>query len=91
MRGTLYAYESLGSRVLYDVDVGDRIVRVLGSSGDAARFPREMNAPVAFGVDSDALYLFDARTGKTLAPARFSSGETRRRPPQPEELRRVTA
>jgi ABC-type sugar transport system ATPase subunit len=91
VRGTLYAYESLGSRVLYDIDVGDRIVRVLGSSGEASLFPREMNAPVAFGVDPDALYLFDAQTGKTLAHARFSSGEVRRRTAQPEELRRVTA
>jgi hypothetical protein len=73
IRGRLYAFESLGSRVLFDVDVGGWIVRVMTSSGEALRYPREMNAPAAFCVDPDALYLFDPETGRTLAQARFST------------------
>lgn len=75
--GTLYAFESLGSRALFDIDIGDQIVRVMTTSDEAGRYPRNMGAAVAFTVDSDALYLFDPVSGHTVAQARFS--ELRRR------------
>jgi ABC-type sugar transport system ATPase subunit len=74
IRGKLYAVESLGSRALFAIEVGEgAIVRVMSSTGEALLYPREMNAAVAFCVDPNALYLFDPVTGKTVAQARFSA------------------
>jgi len=72
VRGRLYAVEILGSRALFDVATGTEIVRVMTSTADLARFPHEINAPVAFCVDPDAVYLFEPETGRTCAQARFS-------------------
>jgi ABC-type sugar transport system ATPase subunit len=77
VRGRLYAFESLGSRALFDIDIGGQIVRVMASSGDVFRYPRQMNAAVAFCVDPQALYLFDPSTNKTLAQAKFSARSAR--------------
>ena len=72
VRGKLYAFESLGSRVLFDIDIGGTIVRVMTSTGEAGRSPRDIDAPVAFRVDPNAIYLFDPATSKTMAQASFT-------------------
>ena len=46
------------------------------STGEAARCPRDINAPVAFRVDPNAVYLFDAATSSTLAQASFALSQT---------------
>jgi ABC-type sugar transport system ATPase subunit len=77
VRGKLYAFESLGSRALFDIEISGTIVRVMTSTGEAARCPRDINAPVAFRVDPNAVYLFDAATSSTIAQAGFAVSQAR--------------
>jgi ABC-type sugar transport system ATPase subunit len=72
VRGEVFAVETLGSRVIFDVEVEGGIVRVLAPVDVGRRYPQENGAPIAFRVDPDFLYLFDARTGKTVRQARFA-------------------
>jgi ABC-type sugar transport system ATPase subunit len=70
--GTVFAVETLGSRVIFDVDVDGTVVRVMTSVDTARGFPRAPGAPIAFRVDPDFVYLFDAGTGRTVRQARFT-------------------
>jgi ABC-type sugar transport system ATPase subunit len=70
--GTVFAVETLGSRVIFDVQAADCLVRVMTSVDTARLFPQHIGAPVAFRVDPDFIYLFDAETGRTLRQARFT-------------------
>lgn len=70
--GKIFAVETLGSRVVFDVEVEGRIVRVLTSVDAARRFPRAIGSPIAFRVDPNYVYLFDETSGRTVRQARFA-------------------
>lgn len=72
VRGHVFAVETLGSRIIFDVDVEGTVVRVLAPVDTGRRFPHNIGAPIAFRVDADFLYLFDARSGRTVRRARFA-------------------
>jgi ABC-type sugar transport system ATPase subunit len=76
VNGTVFAVETLGSRVVFDVDLQGAIVRVMTSVDAARAFPRSIGAPIAFRVDVDFVYLFDAASGRTMRQARFSERRT---------------
>lgn len=76
VNGTVFAVETLGSRVVFDVDLQGDIVRVMTSVDAARAFPRSIGAPIAFRVDVDFVYLFDAASGRTVRQARFSERQT---------------
>ena len=70
--GVIFALETLGSRVVFDIDVDDAVVRVMTSVDTARRFSSAIGAPIAFRVDPDFVYLFDPATGRALRQARFT-------------------
>lgn len=70
--GVIFALETLGSRVVFDIDVDDAVVRVMTSVDTARRFPSAIGVPIAFRVDPDFVYLFDPKTGRALRQARFT-------------------
>lgn len=80
VRGKIFAVETLGSRVVFDVEVADGenagVVRVLTSVDRARAFPQEINAPIAMRIDPDFVYLFDAGSGRTVRQARFTTMRT---------------
>lgn len=70
--GTVFAVETLGSRVVYDIDLEGIVVRVMTSVDAARGYTREIGAAISFKVDPDFIYLFDASSGETVRQARFS-------------------
>jgi hypothetical protein len=58
--------------VIFDIDVGKTVVRVMTSVDTARGFPRQLGSPITFRVDPDFVYLFDAETGRTVRQARFT-------------------
>ncbi len=70
--GAVFAVETLGSRVVYDIDLGGLVVRVMTSVDAARGYPREIGAAIRFRVDPAFVYLFDASSGKTVRQARFA-------------------
>ena len=70
--GTVFAVETLGSRVIFDVELDGTIVRVMTSVDTARGYPRSTGAPISFRVNPDFVYLFDAGSGRTVRQARFT-------------------
>lgn len=70
--GRVFAVETLGSRIIFDIETEGTIVRVLASVDVGRRYSHEINAAIAFRVDPSFIYLFDANTGRTVRQARFS-------------------
>ncbi|SDN04100.1 ABC transporter ATP-binding protein [Ensifer sp. YR511] len=70
--GKVFAVETLGSRVIFDIEVADEIIRVMTSVDAAHAHPRTTGAPIAFRIDPDFVYLFDTATGRTVRQARFT-------------------
>ena len=73
--GTVFAVETLGSRIIFDVEAEGTVVRVLTSTDIGRKYPEEIGAPIAFRIRPDRLYLFDAETGRTVRQARFADPE----------------
>jgi ABC-type sugar transport system ATPase subunit len=72
VEGVIFAVETLGSRVIFDIDAGGTIVRVMTTVDAARRYPEAIGAPIAFRVQRDFIYLFDPVSGRTLRQAQFS-------------------
>ncbi len=72
VEGTVFAVETLGSRVIFDIDAGGTVIRVMTSVDTARGHPTEIGAPIAFRADPDFIYLFHPASGRTLRQARFS-------------------
>lgn len=72
VRGQIFAAETLGSRIIFDIEVEAAVVRVLTGVDAGRRFPHTIGSPIAFRVDPDFIYLFEAAGGRTVRQARFS-------------------
>lgn len=72
VEGTVFAVETLGSRVIFDIEVGQKIVRVMTTVDAARQYPEEIGAAIAFRVNPDFIYLFDPVSGRTLRQAQFT-------------------
>lgn len=72
VRGHIFAAETLGSRIIFDIEVEAAVVRVLTGVDAGRRFPHTIGSPIAFRVDPDFIYLFEAAGGRTVRQARFS-------------------
>jgi ABC-type sugar transport system ATPase subunit len=72
VEGVIFAVETLGSRVIFDIDAGGTIVRVMTTVDAARRYPEAIGAPIAFRVHRDFIYLFDPVSGRTLRQAQFT-------------------
>lgn len=70
--GVVFAVETLGSRVVYDIEVAGQMVRVMTSVDAARGYPREIGAAISFRVDPAFVYLFDATSGETVRQACFT-------------------
>lgn len=72
VRGKVFAVETLGSRIIFDIEVEGAVVRVLASVDVGRSFPHAIGSPITFRVDPDFIYLFEATSGQTVRQARFS-------------------
>lgn len=72
VRGKVFAAETLGSRIIFDIEVEGAVVRVLTGVDAGRRFPHAIGSPIAFRVDPDFIYLFEATGGQTVRQAQFS-------------------
>jgi ABC-type sugar transport system ATPase subunit len=74
--GKVFAVETLGSRVIFDIELDDQVIRVMTSVDAARGFPRTIGAPIAFCINPDFVYLFDTASGRTVRQARFTRPKT---------------
>jgi ABC-type sugar transport system ATPase subunit len=72
VEGAVFAVETLGSRVIFDIEAGQSIVRVMTTVDAARQYPEEIGAAIAFRVHPDFIYLFDPVSGRTLRQAQFT-------------------
>ncbi|WP_207481881.1 ABC transporter ATP-binding protein [Arenibaculum pallidiluteum] len=72
VRGRVFAVETLGSRIIFDIEVEGGVFRVVATVDVGRLHPRDIGAPIAFRVDPDFIYLFEADGGRTVRQARFS-------------------
>lgn len=72
VEGTIFAVETLGSRVIFDIDASGTMVRVMTTVDTARQYPEAIGAPIAFRVHRDFIYLFDPVSGRTLRQAQFT-------------------
>ena len=72
VQGTVFAVETLGSRVVFDIEVDGQVIRAMTTLDTALKYPRAIGAPTAFRIDPDFIYLFDADSGRTVRQARFT-------------------
>jgi multiple sugar transport system ATP-binding protein len=73
--GKVYVVEPLGSEVIYDVEIGNKIVRIKVTEQEAKRLAVGMGDRVFVEFPSDSIYLFDKETEKTIAQAGFAHHE----------------
>ncbi|GAA4159377.1 ABC transporter ATP-binding protein [Shinella granuli] len=73
VNGTIFAVETLGSRVVFDIDVEGTVIRAMSTIDAALKYPRTIGAPISFRIDPDFVYLFDADRGRTVRQARFTT------------------
>lgn len=76
--GRVFAVETLGSRVVFDIELENQVIRAMTTVDAALKFPRAIGAPIAFCIDPDFVYLFDAQSGRTVRQARFTRQKTAR-------------
>lgn len=76
--GKVYVVEPLGSEVIYDVEIANKIVRIKVSEAEAKRLAVGMGDTVLVYFPSDSIYLFDKDTEKTVAQANFAREEEKR-------------
>jgi len=72
VEGTIFAVETLGSRVIFDINASGTMVRVMTTVDTARQYPEAIGAPIAFRVHRDFIYLFDPVSGRTLRQAQFT-------------------
>jgi ABC-type sugar transport system ATPase subunit len=72
VRGKIFAVETLGSRIIFDIEVDGTVVRVLASVDTGRRFSHAIGSPIAFRIDPNFIYLFEAGSGQTVRQAQFS-------------------
>jgi ABC-type sugar transport system ATPase subunit len=76
MAGSLFALETLGSRVVFDIETAGGLARVMTSVDVARAFPSAIGSPIALRVDADFVYLFDAETTRTVRQAHLRRRNT---------------
>lgn len=76
VHGTIYAVETLGSRVIFDIKIGGHTVRVMTSVDEARKYPSKIDAPIAIRMNANFFYLFEKEGGRTLLQAQFTKNGT---------------
>jgi len=72
VRGTVFAVETLGSRIIFDVEAEGTVVRVLTSTDTGRQYSHQIGTPIAFKIAPEQIYLFEAQTGRTVRQAQFA-------------------
>lgn len=72
LHGKIFAVETLGSRVVFDVTVANQVMRVMTTVDEARNFPSQIDAPISVKLNADFFYLFDKTSGKTVLQAGFT-------------------
>jgi multiple sugar transport system ATP-binding protein len=69
---TIFAIEPLGAEDLVTVDIGGKLVQSRIASAEAERLPSAYGAAVHVRFKTDYVYLFDGKSGRTIAQAMFT-------------------
>jgi ABC-type sugar transport system ATPase subunit len=72
VRGKLYVIEPLGTEVIYDLEIGQKVVRVRAFEEQLQGLNVRMGQVINLEFPQDFIYLFDGETGKTVAQASFA-------------------
>ena len=72
IHGEIFAVETLGSRVIFDIELGGQVVRVMNSVDEARKVPSSIGAAISIRLNSDLFYLFDKSSGTTVLQANFT-------------------
>lgn len=75
IHGEIFAVETLGSRVIFDIALGGQIVRVMSSLDEARKVPGAIGAAISIRLNSDLFYLFKKSSGSTVLQANFTQSE----------------
>ncbi len=70
--GKIYVVEPLGTESIYDIEVGNKVVRVRAITSQTRFLNTKMGHPAWLEFDPDRIYLFDSKTEETLAQAQFA-------------------
>ena len=76
IHGEIFAVETLGSRVIFDIELGGRVVRVMNSVDEGRKVPNSIGAAISIRLNNDLFYLFDKSSGNTVLQANFTEAET---------------
>lgn len=71
----VYIVEPLGTEVIYDMEIGDKVIRVKVLSDQAKLLGLKMGDIAHIEFRSDSIYLFDGRSEKTIMQAEFAERE----------------
>jgi ABC-type sugar transport system ATPase subunit len=72
IEGKVYVEEPLGTDVIFDIEIGDRIVRVRALADQTKALALKMGDTVFVELKPDSLYLFDSATEATILQAQFA-------------------
>lgn len=72
VHGTVFAVETLGSRIVFDVEAEGTVVRILTSTDTGRQYSHDIGTPIAFRIAPELIYLFEAQTGRTVRQAHFT-------------------
>ena len=72
IEGKIYVVEPLGTESIYDIEVGSKVVRVRAITSQTRFLNTQMGHPAWLEFSPDRMYLFNAKTGETLAQAQFA-------------------
>jgi len=71
----LYSFEPTGPENIFVLRAGDVELTTRNSTAETVALAREERSPMAIGFDPRWIYLFDTKTGRTIAQAAASLGE----------------
>ncbi len=72
IKGKIYVEEPLGTDVIYDIEIGDQIVRVRTLADQTKSLNLRMGDTALVEFKSDSIYLFDEQAESTVLQAQFA-------------------
>jgi multiple sugar transport system ATP-binding protein len=78
IEGKIYVVEPLGTESIYDIEVGNTVVRVRAITSQTRFLNTQMGHPAWLEFEPDRIYLFDSKTEEALAQAQFALMEEKK-------------
>ncbi len=72
IKGKVYVEEPLGTEVIYDIEIGDKVVRARALADQTRPLNLKMGSEVLVEFKADSIYLFNAQAESTILQAQFA-------------------